>query len=283
MLTQPPSNDQPTEPSPGHAFAAAYATAGTTARVDFPTTITEQFPGFKRRPRIAMRSLFKIVKTAEPDAKYWYETRPADGAKAVRDEKLRQEAAFEFQFDKIALRPTTAWVQIPTPLLDDPAELANFINFRLLVRLGTAENQTLALGRGGLLDTPGIRRLPAGADPVSSLLAACDHVELMGGSADGIVMSTTDYYRYLVPRQDIASSIAALGIRIARTRMLTPGTIIVGDFFAGATIYDSGRSSIAFGRPPDGTFARDGLAVQAEIRTALAIHLPTHFFVASLV
>jgi len=65
--------------------------------------------------------------------------------------------------------------------------------------------------------------------------------------------------------------------------MLTPGTIIVGDFFAGATIYDSGRSSIAFGRPPDGTFARDGLAVQAEIRTALAIHLPTHFFVASLV
>jgi len=283
MLTQSPSNEQPTEPSPGQAFAAAFAAAGTSARVELPTTITEQFPGFKRRPRIAMRSLFKIVKTRELDAKYWYETRPVDGAAAVRDEKLRQEAAFEFHVDKIALKPTTAWVQIPGPLLDDPVELANFINFRLLVRLGTAENQTLALGRGGLLEAPGVRRLAAGPDPVSSLLSACDHVELMGGSADGIVMSTTDYYRYLVPRQDIASSLAALGIQIARTRMLSPGTIIVGDFFAGATIYDSGRSSIGFGRPPDGTFARDGIAVQAEIRTALAIHLPTHFFVASLV
>ena len=140
-----------------------------------------------------------------------------------------------------------------------------------------------AAGRGGLLETPGIRRLPAGADPVSSLLSACDQVELMGGSADGVIMSTTDYYRYLVPRQDIVASLTALGIRIARTRMVGPGTVIVGDFFAGATIYDSGRSSIAFGRPPEGTFARDGLALQGEVRTALAIHLPTHFFVASLV
>ncbi|HMG51828.1 MAG TPA: hypothetical protein VK601_00070, partial [Kofleriaceae bacterium] len=105
----------------------------------------------------------------------------------------------------------------------------------------------------------------------------------MGGSADGVVMSTTDYYRYLVPRHDIVSSLSALGIRIARTRMVAPGTVVVGDFFAGATIYDSGRSTLAFGQAPDGTFARDGLALRAEVRTALAIHLPTHFFVASLV
>ena len=280
---QPSSTEQPTVQSPGQVFAAAYAAAGTTARVDFPTTITAGFPGFHRRPRIAMRSLFKVVKVEEPDAKYWFETRPIDGARTVRDESLRPEAAFEFHFDKVALKPTAAWVQVPAPLLDDPVALANFIDFRLLVRVATAENQTLALGRSGLLEAPGVRRLPAGPDPVSSLLSACDHVEQMGGSADGVVMSTTDYYRYLVPRHDIVSSFSGLGIRIARTRMIAPGTVIVGDFFAGATLYDSGRSSIAFGRPPDGTFARDGLALQGEIRTALAIHLPTHFFVASLV
>jgi hypothetical protein len=264
-------------------FAAAFAEAGTAARVVFPTTITEAFPGFQRRPRIAMRSLFKVARAEGPDARYWFETRPAEDARAVRDARLRPEAAFAFHFDKLALRPTTAWVQVPEALLADPAALASFIDFRLLVRLGTAENQTLALGPGGLLEIAGARRLPAGSDPVSSLLAACDRVELMGGSADGIVMSTTDYYRYLVPRQDIVSSLAGLGIRIARTRMVDPGTVIVGDFFAGATIYDSGQSTIAFGRPPDGTFAQGGLAVQGEIRTALAIHLPTHFFVASLV
>jgi hypothetical protein len=280
---QPSAMEQSSVRSPGQVFAAAVAEAGTDARVDFPTTITASFPGFNRRPRIAVRNLFKAVTTEAPDAKYWFETRPADGAKSVRDENLRPEAAFEFHFDRVALKPTSAWVQVPPTLLDDPAALASFIDFRLLVRLATAENQMLTLGHGGLLETPGVRRLPAREDPVSSLLSACDHVELMGGSADGVVMSTTDYYRYLVPRQDIVAGLAALGIRIARTRMIPPGTAIVGDFFAGATIYDSGRSSIGFGRPPEGTFARSGLALQGEVHTALAIHLPTHFFVASLV
>ena len=285
--TSPTSVDQgpvqPPVPSPGQAFAAAFAAAGTDARVEFLTTITARFPGFDRRPRLAVRNLFKSVKAEGSDAKYWFEQRPADGAREVRDEKLRPEAGFEFRFDRVALRPTSAWVQVPPALLDDPAALASFIDFRLLVRLATAENQMLTLGRGGLLETPGIRRLPAGPDPVSSLLSACDHVELMGGSADGVVMSTTDYYRYLAPRHDIVASLTALGIRIARTRMVPAGTAIVGDFFAGATIYDSGRSSIGFGRPPEGTFAGDGLALQGEVRTALAVHLPTHFFVASLV
>jgi hypothetical protein len=274
--------------TPGQAFVAAYREHGTRARVEFDTTITDQFPGFKRRPRIAMRALFKIVATGQSEVKYWFEAHPAAGTRRVRDEALRPESGFEFRHQAVALKTTSAWVQVPPPMLDDPAGLATFLDFRLLQRLGTAENQALALGKGGdqlrgLLETPEIRRLPAASDPVSSLLFACDHVELMGGSADGIVMSTTDYYRYLFPRQDVLSGLANLGIRIVRTRMLAAGTALVGDFFAGATIYDSGRSSIAFEQPPEGVFAREGLAVRGEIRTALAVHLPTHFFVAALV
>lgn len=282
--TETPST---TSQSPGQAFAAAFAAMGTAARVDFATTITEKFPGFQQRPRLAVRNLFKIVKTEQRTARYWSETRPiATGGErtaAVHEEKLRPEAASEFRFDEVPLAPTNAWVQVPASLLEDPAAFATFIDFRLLVRTATAENQALVLGRRGLLETPGLRRLPAGADPISSLFAACDHVEMMGGSADGIAMNTTDYFRYLAPRHDVVATLAALGIRIARTRMVPAGTIIVGDHFAGATLFDSGRSSIAFAEPPAGTFARPGLALRSEICTALTIHLPTHFFVASLV
>jgi hypothetical protein len=286
MTTNSSSGDPKT---PGQQFATAYRAQGTQARVEFDTTITDQFPGFKRRPRLAMRALFKVIATGQSEVKYWFEAHPAAGTRSVRDEGLRPESGFEFRHDTLALRPTSAWVQVPAALLEDPTGLATFIDFRLLQRLGTAENQAMALGKGsgdqmrGLLEMPGIRRLAAGSDPISSLLSACDHVELMGGSADGIVMSTTDYYRYLFPRQDVLSGLANQGIRIVRTRMIAAGTALVGDFFAGATIYDSGRSSIAFTRPPDGVFARDGLAVCGEIRTALAVHLPTHFFVAALV
>ena len=76
---QPSSIDE-TPLSPGQQFAAAFAEHGRTARVDFPVTITEQFPGFSRRPRIAMRSLFKVKKTTDAAASYWFETHPTGGA-----------------------------------------------------------------------------------------------------------------------------------------------------------------------------------------------------------
>lgn len=276
------------ELSPGQRFAAACTTEGTQARVDFQTTITDLFPGFKRRPRIAVRALFKVAQASEDQVRYWFETRPESAAAMpIDDVQLRPEAAFEFHFGETPLRPTTAWIQIPRPLLDDPEALATFIDYRLLVRLCTAENQALARGRGGdrvlgLLRIPGIQRLAAQSDPVSSLLAACDHVEQMGGSADGILINPADYYRYLVGHGSLLSDLASLGVRIARARMVAAGTCIVGDFTAAATIFDSGRSVIRFAEPPPGIFPRAGLAVCGEIYQALCVHLPTHFFVAAL-
>ncbi len=276
-------------PSPGKAFAQACALQGTHASVEFTTNIIDHFPGFRRRPRIAVRGLFKVVKASGPKVKYWYETRPQTPPSVpVEDLALRPEAAFEFHSDHIQLKPTTAWIQVPRELLDDPETLATFIDFRLLVRLGTAENQALARGRGGervrgLLETPGIARLPAQADPISSLLAACDRVEQMGGSADGILVNPADYYRYFVGRGSLLADLASMGVRIARARMVDPNQFIVGDFTAAATIFDSGRSVIRFAEPPPGIFPREGLAVCGEIYEALVVHLPTHFYVGSFV
>jgi len=278
-----------TELSPGRAFANAVLAQGTKASVEFSTTITDSFPGFKRRPRIAVRGLFKVVKAEQPRVKYWYETRPqAELTEHVIDAQLRQEATFEFHSDQAQLKPTTAWVQVNPALLDDPEALATFIDYRLLVRLCTAENQALARGPGGervrgLLETPGITRLAARETPVASLLAACNRVEQVGGSADGILMNPEDFYRYFVGQGSLLKDLADMGVRIARARMVNPGTIIVGDYTAAATIFDSGRSSIRFAEPPKGIFPREGLAVCGEIHEALVVHLPTHFYVASLV
>src|SRR4051812_4785486 len=86
---QSPSTTQ-ADPSgvrtPGQVFASAAAEAGTSARVEFPITITEQFPGFARRPRIAMRSLFKVVKTEAAAAQFWFESRPSDDKRAAGEE-----------------------------------------------------------------------------------------------------------------------------------------------------------------------------------------------------
>ncbi len=272
--------------SPGRAFASACLAQGNRAAIELPTTITESFPGFKVRPRLALRNLFKVVPTDQQRARYWKETAPAE-AVAATDVRILPEAGFEFHVDQVPLRPTTAWVQVPPALLDDPESLAAFIDYRLLVRLATAENQALAVGRGGdrvrgLLETPGVRQLAAQGSAVASLVAAFDQVEQMGGSADGVVMNPGDYFRYFIGRDGLLAEIAQLGIRIVRTRMVAAGTAVVGDFAAGATLFDERRSTIRFADPPHGTFRGDGLAVCGEIHEALAIHLPTHFFIAAL-
>src|SRR5215217_580588 len=86
--------------SPGRVFAQAVATQGAKASVEFPHTITEAFPGFKRRPRIAVRALFKVAKADGAKVKYWHETPPKTAPTvAVEDVGLRPEAAFEFHTD----------------------------------------------------------------------------------------------------------------------------------------------------------------------------------------
>jgi hypothetical protein len=109
--TQTASLSTATDPkTPGQAFAAAYREHGTRARVDFDATITDQFPGFKRRPRIAMRALFKVVPAGQSEVRYWFEAHPAAGTRAVRDEALRPESGL-IPPRAVALRATSAWVR----------------------------------------------------------------------------------------------------------------------------------------------------------------------------
>ena len=72
------------------------------------------------------------------------------------------------------------------------------------------------------------------------------------------------------------------GVFIVRTRLVDPGTAIVGDFGHGAQLFDAGRSVIRFADPPPGTFAEPGIALMAQIHERVVVNLPTNFFVVSL-
>ena len=67
---------------------------------------------------------------------------------------------------------------------------------------------------------------------------------------------------------------------ISRTRMISPGCALVGDFAEAVRLLDAGRSVIRVAEPPPGTFAAPGLAVCGEVYEGLAVHLPTHLFLA---
>ena len=127
----------------------------------------------------------------------------------------------------------------------------------------------------------GVSRGSAGsptAGPFASpLLAACNEVEQMGGTADGLILNPVDYYRLLGAGR-LVDVLEGNGVFVVRTRLVEPGTALVGDFGHGAQLFDAGRSTIRFAEPPPGTFAEPGPAVMARIHERVVVNLPTNFF-----
>lgn len=267
--------------SPGAAFAAAFAADGEHAEVRFGYTITDAHKPDRPKPRLTVRGLLKRRPAEAEEISYWCEGLAApEQAAAVTDSGLRREAAFRFGVDRARLYTVRAWVQIPAELTSDPAGLAEFIDHRLLVRIATAENQALTIGPHGLLSHPDITRLPYQDDFADGILAACDEIEQTGSTAHAMIINPADYYRRLVGSGSLLADLAGNGVLISRTRMIPVGQALVGDFAEAVRLLDAGRSVIRVAQPPPGTFAEPGLAVCGEVYEGLAVHLPTHLFLA---
>ncbi|MGY0235376.1 family 3 encapsulin nanocompartment shell protein [Longispora urticae] len=263
------------ELTPGQAFARAFAKDGDRAEVAFDFTITDAFQPTKDRPRVTVRNLFRKRPAPDGPVRFWTESRPtAAEAARVHESGLRREAAFRSGVAEAGTQPITAWVQVPAELADDEEAVAAFIDFRLLVRLATAENQALTYT---LLDRPDVARLPYHGDYVAGVMAACNEIEQTGATAHAMIVNPHDYYFHMVG-SGVLEDLARGGTLISRTRMVERGRALVGDFAMAARLLDGGRSVIRVAEPPAGTFAEPGLAVCAEIHEGIALHLPTHFF-----
>lgn len=271
------------ETSPGRTFVEACTADGLDASVEYDVTITDSLLSSRRKPRYPARNMFKVVDLSrDPRQYYWHESPPQPGDPKVDGADLRREIAHRFHKSPVPeLYPTTAWVQVPPAMWEDAETFESFINYRLIVRLGTAENHTIIRGKGGLLNIPEIARMTATGPFDSTILAACNEVEQMGGTADGLIINPVDYYKFM-GRGRLMADLEQNGVFIVRTRLVDPGTGIVGDFGHGALLFDAGRSVIRFAEPPPGTFAEPGNALMAEIYERVVINLPTNFFIVSL-
>jgi hypothetical protein len=268
---------------PGRRFVQEVAEAGVNACVEYDVTITDSLTSSRRKPRYPARNMLKVVDLSkDPRKYYWHETRPEPDAAKVNEADLRPEAANRFGRSPVPpLRTTTAWVQVPPGLWEDEETFESFINYRLIVRLATAENNTIIRGEGGLLELPGIARLTSEGKFSSTIFAACSEVEQMGCTADGLIINPADYYA-LLGHSHVMQDVEENGVFIVRTRLVEEGTAIVGDFGHGALLFDAGRSVIKFADPPPGTFAEPGIALMAEIYERVVVNLPATFYVVSL-
>ncbi|HEX6074237.1 MAG TPA: family 3 encapsulin nanocompartment shell protein [Micromonosporaceae bacterium] len=272
-----------TQMSPGRRFVEAFAAKGLGAEAEYDVTVTDSLTSSRRKPRHPARNMLKVVDLSrDPQQFYWHESPPRPDDPRIDGSGVRRELASRFHRSPIpALLPTTAWVQVPPGLWEDPDSFESFINYRLIVRLCTAENHTIIRGESGLLNTLGIARITEQGPFGSTILAACNEAEQMGGTADGLIINPVDYYTSMGQGR-LMDDLERNGVFIVRTRLVDPGTAIVGDFGHGAVLFDAGRSVIRFADPPPGTFVEPGLALMAEIYERVVVNLPSNVFVVSL-
>jgi hypothetical protein len=268
---------------PGRMFAEAVAADGLDARVEYDVTITDSLTSSRRKSRYPARNMLKVVDLSkDPRQFYWHETAAPPGDLTVSHADVRPEVANRTHKSPVPeLLPTTAWVQVPDGLWEDTETFESFLNYRLIARLGTAENHTIIRGEGGLLNLPHIGRMTSPGSFASAILAACNEVEQVGSTADGLIINPADYYQ-LMGEGSLMDKVEANGVFIVRTRLVDPGTAIVGDFGHGAQLFDAGRSVIGFAQPPPGTFTEPGIALMAEIYERVVVNLPTTFWIVSL-
>ena len=261
---------------PGAEFARAYARHGEAAVARLAASLTTMFPPAQRRPRYIVRDLLKVAYVDDDEVTYAREVATREGAPDdVEGAGDAPEAAFRARAETAGIHPIEASAPIPEEILGDPAKLEAFVDYRLIVRLCTAENAALLNGDGdgtirGLLRTPGLREQEPRGTVKETLLAAAATCEWYGGSADGVVINPADWWP-LVGEGGFLAALAEAGVRFNRTRMVPPGLALVGDFHAAATVLDRRDATIRLARGPG------GLELRGEIREGLAVHLPGHF------
>ncbi|GGP67888.1 family 3 encapsulin nanocompartment shell protein [Saccharothrix coeruleofusca] len=269
-----------TESTPGSEFAQAAALGGSDdVTVTFRAYLPTAFPLFAERPRYTVRQLMKMATVRDGDASYIHEPRPRANRRELSGTTFDTTPEAQFQLELAEARLTDIGVSLPVPpgLLDQPRLLASFIDYRLLVRFGTTENQVLLRGSEdgtvpGLLELPDLRRVTTERDPSELLTSAAALVEETGGSCDGIVAHTAVYWRAV--ETGLLGRLAEAGVRIARTRMIPKNQVLLGDFRAATTFLDPGVAALKLrrGAAPDGSDL-----LEASSRMGLAVHLPQHF------
>jgi hypothetical protein len=266
--------------SAGEEFALAHARLADKATVTLRAAISDLFPLAQRRPRFTVRNLLRDAVVGEADEVVTFQEIAAE----VDAHDAAPEWDFRIGAATVPIGTIRAAVPVPEQVLRDPAALAAFVDYRLLVRLGTAENDALLNADGtegirGLLRTPGLRHAEPAGDVAQTLLAAAAACEWYGGSADGMVMHPDDWWP-LLAEGALLDRLAAAGVRICRTRMIRAGHVLVGDFTAAATLLDQRTSTLRMAAEAE--LPEPGQGLVAEIRQGLAVHLPGHFVLVRL-
>lgn len=202
------------------------------------------------------------------------------------------------------IRKIAAWWDETDEMRSDLDYIVSQIDTRALYMLGLKEEGQLLSGDGtgqnltGLLNRSGIQTEASAskADNADAVFRAMTKVQTATGlSADGIAINPIDYQAFRLSKDGngqyfgggyfagaygnggIAQQPPLWGLRTVVTSAVAAGTVVVGAWSVGGTVYRKGGVQTAVTNSDGTKFTQDITTVRIEERIGLAVRIPAGF------
>lgn len=207
-----------------------------------------------------------------------------------------------------SLKKIAGWIKMTDEMVEDLDFYVSEINNRLLYELAKFEEAQILGGNGsgsnlqGILNRSGVQTEAAGSvsaagdDNADAVFRAMTKVSTGSGlDADGIVINPADYQNLRLRRDGndqyygggffqgqygngtLADQPPLWGLRTVVTPAITAGTVLVGAFQQGATLYRKGGVRVESTNSHASDFTSNLVTTRVEERVALAVRYPAAF------
>lgn len=227
---------------------------------------------------------------------------PRKGTTAEGKRKNQRNYTYESKTD--ALSKVTGFIKVSEETMEDLPQIADDINNRLLVDVDLDKQDQLINGDGtgtdlvGVLNRVGIQTESSDNkdDNADAIFRAMTKINTKTGRiADAIVINPIDYQTLRLKKDangqylgggffqgqygqgSVEVGQAIWGRRTIVSTAVAEGTVLVGAFQQGGTVYTKGGKRVAATNSNEDDFVNNMVTIRAEERIALAVRIPEAF------
>ena len=203
----------------------------------------------------------------------WVELGGDPQAAAVPEGSAKPEAAITSTPRTAALDTLAHWVQITRQALEDAPYIRSIIEGKLRRGLlNKAEADMAAALVAATLPTA-----TGGGDLSTAIRVGVGNVQANGFTPNAVALNPADYAALDVASSTVVnpgSGAPYWGLRPVAAAAITAGTVYVGDFVAGATLFDRGVTNVFLSDSHAALFISNILVILAEARLKSAVTEP---------
>lgn len=246
--------------------------------------------------QLRLRDLLNVQETESNAIEYVEETGFTNNAAPVAEGNLKPTSNLTFDVRTASVKTIAHWIPATRQILDDAAQLRNYIDNRLTYGLKLVEETQILYGDGtgenlqGIMTNPNIQRndtMAAGDNKIDHLRRSMTLAYMAGYPVTGITLNPMDWEdielmkgsdgHYLWISVTEGGQPRVFRVPVVQTTAIVENEFLLGAFGIGATLWDREDANVRISESHADFFARNMVAILAEERLALTNYRPESF------